>query len=65
MKELIEQKTLMGDLWVDPDKAKILSCIRRRLFILNEVINGKILSSSECCAPTYYNSNLCWVKNDV
>lgn len=41
---------LTGDLWVNPNKGKILKHIRRILSFLNEVINAKILFYSECCA---------------
>lgn len=52
---------LTGDVWADSGQSKnplALKEDRRILSILNEAIDGKILSSSECHALTYYFGNL-------
>lgn len=52
---------LTGDLWADPGQSKnplALKEDRRILSILNEAIDGKILSFSECHTLTYYFGNL-------
>lgn len=51
---------LTGDVWADSGQSKnplALKEDRRILSILNEAIDGKILSSSECHALTYYFDN--------
>lgn len=51
---------LTGDVWADSGQSKNPLALKedRILSILNEAIDGKILSSSECHALTYYFGNL-------